>query len=207
MQIGEFIVYPGQGVGRITAIEERFIAGTPSSFFNVHILETEDQILIPVDRVADCGVRALVSTNHASTVVQIFSEPPADWAGISWIRRSRHYGSSLMEGQLHATAEVEDKVRELVEKGEAATFHCPTPSKALAKDSKKDKKTQKKKESGGFSSSGNSSYAGRVQGQTNSTSSMSGTNGHTCPIKRSPTSIRGAHGQGSREADAEPDFV
>ena len=106
MQVGDFIVYPGQGVGHIAAIEERFIADAPYSFFNVHVLETQDQILIPVDRAADCGVRALVSTDSAFAVVQIFSEPPSDWKGVSWIRRSRHYDSSLMEGQLHRTAEV-----------------------------------------------------------------------------------------------------
>ena len=106
MQVGDFIVYPGQGVGHITAIEERFIADTPCAFFNVRILETQDQILIPVERAADCGARSLVSTDSASAVVQIFSEPPSDWTGVSWIRRSRHYGSSLMAGELQGTAEV-----------------------------------------------------------------------------------------------------
>ncbi len=106
MQIGDFIVYPGQGVGRIDGVEERTIGDVPCSFFNVHILETEDQILIPTARAADCGVRRTAASALATNALALFAQPPPDWTGVSWIQRSRHYETCVSKGELLEVASV-----------------------------------------------------------------------------------------------------
>jgi CarD family transcriptional regulator len=106
MQIGEFIVYPAQGVGRVEAVESRRVSGSEVEFFLVSLLSTEDQILIPVARATACGVRKIVDPEAALRALDTFDRALPDWTGVSWIRRGRHYEEHLGRGELAEVAQV-----------------------------------------------------------------------------------------------------
>lgn len=106
MHIGEFIVYPAQGVGRVEAVESRRVSGSEVEFFLVSLLSTEDQILIPVARATACGVRKVVDAEAALRALDTFDRELPDWTGVSWIRRGRHYEEQLGRGELGEVAQV-----------------------------------------------------------------------------------------------------
>ncbi|NOS36042.1 MAG: CarD family transcriptional regulator, partial [Deltaproteobacteria bacterium] len=39
-KVGDLVVYPAHGVGKITSIEAKAILGTPQEFFTIEILES-----------------------------------------------------------------------------------------------------------------------------------------------------------------------
>lgn len=98
LDVGDFLVYPCQGVGQIIAIEKRSVGGQPTAFFTVRVLDTHADVLIPANRIHDSGVRPIVDATRADAILSVFDHPVDEPNGQSWIQRSRRYQSLLASG-------------------------------------------------------------------------------------------------------------
>jgi CarD family transcriptional regulator, regulator of rRNA transcription len=82
-QVNQEIVYPLQGVGKITAIEEKDFKGNPLLYYIVYLEVTDMTVMIPVDKADELGIRAIVSKNESSKALKLISEEhepiTADW--------------------------------------------------------------------------------------------------------------------------------
>jgi CarD family transcriptional regulator len=82
-QVNQEIVYPLQGVGKITAIEEKDFKGSPLLYYIVYLEVTDMTVMIPVDKADELGIRAIVSKNESSKALKLISEDhepiTADW--------------------------------------------------------------------------------------------------------------------------------
>ena len=81
--IGQQIVYPSQGVGKITDIYDQKIDGAMVPYYEIHIDVSDMDVLVPVEKASTVGIRAIVSAEEAKAALESLSdeiEPvTSDW--------------------------------------------------------------------------------------------------------------------------------
>jgi CarD family transcriptional regulator len=104
-KIGEQIVYPAHGVGRITAIEEQEIAGSKLELYIVDFEREKLRLKVPTNRAEQKGMRRLADRGlieHAMKVIR----GRARIKRTMWSRRAQEYDAKINSGDLIAVAEV-----------------------------------------------------------------------------------------------------
>lgn len=105
-KVGDNAVYPGHGVGVVTAIETKEILGNKQTFYSVQILETGMKIMIPKDNVESVGLRPIISKEEAGKVLEILKEKDIKIDNQTWNRRYREYMEKIKTGSVYEIAEV-----------------------------------------------------------------------------------------------------
>jgi CarD family transcriptional regulator len=103
--VGEQIVYPAHGVGRISAIEEQEIAGVKLELYIVDFEREKLRLKVPTNRAEQKGMRRLADRGlieHAMKVVR----GRARIKRTMWSRRAQEYDAKINSGDLIAVAEV-----------------------------------------------------------------------------------------------------
>lgn len=81
--VGEHVVYPLQGVGVITQIEEIDFRGIDTLYFVIYLDISDMTVRIPVDKYQDMGIRPIVGKEESQAAIDSISskyEPmPVDW--------------------------------------------------------------------------------------------------------------------------------
>ncbi len=104
--IGDKAVHPAHGVGEITSIENRDIAGKAKRFYILKILDSQMTVMVPVDGVKRLGLRSLISKNEAKKVLEILELDEVAVTSQPWNRRYREYMEMLNSGSLFEVAKV-----------------------------------------------------------------------------------------------------
>lgn len=104
--VGDNAVYPGYGVGQITAIETKEISGTRLTFYSLKILETGMKIMVPKHNAESVGLRPIISRQEASKVIKILKEKEIRVDNQTWNRRYREYMEKIKTGSVYEIAEV-----------------------------------------------------------------------------------------------------
>lgn len=69
-QVGDMIFYPMHGAGLIEAIEEKEILGDSKLYYILNIPHKNVQIMIPIDKAADSGMRRVVAPETMEKVLE-----------------------------------------------------------------------------------------------------------------------------------------
>jgi CarD family transcriptional regulator len=81
--VDQRVVYPSQGVGRITAIKERDFKSEKVPYYVIYIEVTDMTIMVPVDNAEGLGIRPIVDRDTAQEALDLIGqdyEPiPSDW--------------------------------------------------------------------------------------------------------------------------------
>ena len=104
-KIGDKIVYPMHGAGIIEAIEEREIFEEIKPYYIMQIVSVGLQILIPVDKVDDIGVRTIVTQPVIDEMIETL-KLPMDVMEKNWNRRYREHLERLKTGDIFEVAKV-----------------------------------------------------------------------------------------------------
>ncbi len=104
--IGDVAVYPGHGVGRVTAIETIEMLGMKQNFYVINMLETGCNVKIPKDNVHSVGLRPIISKDQAQEVITILKEKSVKVDKQTWNRRHREYMVKINTGSVFEIAEV-----------------------------------------------------------------------------------------------------
>jgi CarD family transcriptional regulator len=82
-QVQQKIVYPSQGVGVITAMQEREFKGEKVLYYMIYVEVTDMTVMVPVDKAEELGLRAIVPREAAERALKIIGEEfepnPSDW--------------------------------------------------------------------------------------------------------------------------------
>lgn len=82
-QENQEVVYPLQGVGKVTSIEEREFQNKKLLYYIIYLEVTDMTVMVPVDKAEELGIRAIVEKKEAEKALTLISqeyEPvPADW--------------------------------------------------------------------------------------------------------------------------------
>lgn len=72
--IGDKIVYPGQGIGVIDCIEEREFKGEKQKFFKIDIFNSTMKLTYPMNRIEDSNIRLVSESKDIDSYLEDFSK-------------------------------------------------------------------------------------------------------------------------------------
>jgi len=82
-RVNQKIVYPSQGVGKITAINDQLFNGEMVPYYNIYIEASDMTVMARVEYAEELGIRAIVSASEAEKALNLLSddfEPiTSDW--------------------------------------------------------------------------------------------------------------------------------
>lgn len=102
---GEYVVYPTHGVGRVTGIEKREVAGFNLQLFVILFDSDKMTLRVPVDKVSGSGLRKISSKDKMQAVTATL-KGRARPKRTMWSRRAQEYEAKINSGDPVAIAEV-----------------------------------------------------------------------------------------------------
>ncbi len=105
LQAGERVVYPNQGVCRISGIEVKEIGGIRGEFLTMKREEDGATVMIPRAKVASVGLRHVAARSEVEALLG-FLTAEADDPELDWKVRHRTHSDKMIGGSLLGTAEV-----------------------------------------------------------------------------------------------------
>ena len=104
-KIGELVVYPAHGVGRIVQIEEQEIAGAKLELYIVDFDKEKLRLKVPTGRAEQKGMRRLSDKGQIDQALKVL-KGRARIKRTMWSRRAQEYDAKINSGDLIAVAEV-----------------------------------------------------------------------------------------------------
>ncbi|HJK90690.1 MAG TPA: CarD family transcriptional regulator [Polyangiaceae bacterium LLY-WYZ-15_(1-7)] len=105
-EIGDNAVHPAHGVGEVTSIEEKKIAGSAKHFYILKIAETGVTVMVPTDGADRLGLRGVISKREAKKVLDELKKDEVAVTSQPWNRRFREYTEMLKSGSPIEVAKV-----------------------------------------------------------------------------------------------------
>jgi CarD family transcriptional regulator len=82
-QVNQKVVYPSQGVGVITAIEEKEFKSEKVPYYVIYLEVSDMTIMVPVDKAVGLGIRSIVPSKEAQRALELIGEDfepiTSDW--------------------------------------------------------------------------------------------------------------------------------
>ena len=103
--VGDHVVYPAHGVGRITGIDERSVGEQTLQMFVVAFEKDKMTLMVPTDKVESAGMRRLSSRETMDAAITTL-RGRARQRRVMWSRRAQEYEAKLNSGDPVAIAEV-----------------------------------------------------------------------------------------------------
>lgn len=104
-QIGDNVVYPKHGVGRVTEIEATEISGMHLELYVLRFDKERMTLKVPIDKAESVGMRKLSSEATLKDALQTLKGRPRV-RRIMWSRRAQEYEAKINSGDLVSIAEV-----------------------------------------------------------------------------------------------------
>lgn len=105
-KVGDKAVHPAHGVGEITSIEDRHIAGSSKQFYILKIVDSGMTVMIPTDGAERAGLRDVISKKDADAVIAVLKKKEYAVTSQPWNRRFREYTEMMKSGRLVEVAKV-----------------------------------------------------------------------------------------------------
>ena len=103
--IGDYVVYPSHGVGKIVAIEEQVVLDTKLELFVIEFEKDKMTLRVPTAKVESVGLRSL-STPELVAKAMTTLKGRARVKRAMWSRRAQEYEAKINSGDLLSIAEV-----------------------------------------------------------------------------------------------------
>ncbi|MDR0641639.1 MAG: CarD family transcriptional regulator [Treponema sp.] len=82
-QVNQKVVYPSQGVGVITSIEEKEFKSAKVPYYVIYLEVSDMTIMVPVDKAVGLGIRSIVPSKEAQRALELIGEDfepiTSDW--------------------------------------------------------------------------------------------------------------------------------
>ena len=104
-KVGELVVYPAHGVGKISNIEEQEIAGAKLELYIVDFEKEKLRLKVPTNRAEQKGMRHLADRVMIETAMKVI-RGRARIKRTMWSRRAQEYDAKINSGDMIAVAEV-----------------------------------------------------------------------------------------------------
>jgi CarD family transcriptional regulator len=104
-KVGELVVYPAHGVGRISNIEEQEIAGIKLELYIVDFEKEKLRLKVPTNRAEQKGMRHLADRSMIEAAMKVI-RGRARIKRTMWSRRAQEYDAKINSGDMISVAEV-----------------------------------------------------------------------------------------------------
>ncbi|MBN1770301.1 MAG: hypothetical protein JXB32_03480 [Deltaproteobacteria bacterium] len=111
--VGDPVVCPAHGLGKVVAVERREVDGLARDVYVILIAvqDTSIRLVVPVQAAGVAGLRRPMNRKTAAAVLAVFREPRSAVEGMPVARQLRHYQELLTSG---SPAEVARVLRDLL---------------------------------------------------------------------------------------------
>ena len=103
--LGDKVVYPMHGAGRIESVEEKEVLGELKKYYILKMPIGEIKLMIPVDNVNNMGLRNVISKDKVRDVLAIL-EQSAEENTSNWNKRYRDNMEKMRTGDIFELAHV-----------------------------------------------------------------------------------------------------
>lgn len=104
-KIGDFLVYPTHGVGKVQDIETTSYAGVELTAYVLYFEKEKMTLRVPVKRVAEVGLRKLSTAAEFDKAIVVLRGKAKTGRGM-WSRRATEYGAKINSGNIESIAQV-----------------------------------------------------------------------------------------------------
>jgi CarD family transcriptional regulator len=104
-KVGELVVYPAHGVGKISNIEEQEIAGIKLELYIVDFEKEKLRLKVPTNRAEQKGMRHLADRSLIEQAMKVI-RGRARIKRTMWSRRAQEYDAKINSGDMISVAEV-----------------------------------------------------------------------------------------------------
>ena len=103
--VGDFVVYPTHGVGRVTGVEKQEIAGQKLTLIVIHFEQERMTLRVPIDKADVSGLRKLSNRKIIDTALKTL-KGRSRAKRTMWSRRAQEYEAKINSGDPVLIAEV-----------------------------------------------------------------------------------------------------
>ena len=103
--IGDYVVYPKHGVGRVMELLHQEIAGMQLELYVLRFEKEKMTLRVPVSKVESVGMRKLSSNKTLQEALEVLKTKPKVKRTM-WSRRAQEYEAKINSGDLVSIAEV-----------------------------------------------------------------------------------------------------
>jgi CarD family transcriptional regulator len=97
--VGDLIVHPHHGVGRVISNQQRRLAGPERSYLEIDLVDSTLRIMIPYESATTVGLRPVVGPAQVRQIAAVLEAEPAPPTG-NWSTRERRYREQLKCGDV-----------------------------------------------------------------------------------------------------------
>ena len=103
--VGDYVVYPKHGVGRVVELQSQQIAGMALDLYGLRFEKERMTLRVPTNKAESVGMRKLSSNKTLSEALDTLKGKPKVKRTM-WSRRAQEYEAKINSGDLVAIAEV-----------------------------------------------------------------------------------------------------
>ncbi len=103
--VGDYVVYPKHGVGRVVELLNQEIAGMSLELYVLRFEKEKMTLRVPVGKIESVGMRKLSSDKTLKEALEILKTKPKVKRTM-WSRRAQEYEAKINSGDLVSIAEV-----------------------------------------------------------------------------------------------------
>ena len=103
--VGDYVVYPKHGVGRVIELQKEEIAGMQLELYVLRFEKERMTLRVPVNKVESIGMRKLSSDKTLKEAMETLKGKPRVKRTM-WSRRAQEYEAKINSGDIVAIAEV-----------------------------------------------------------------------------------------------------
>ena len=104
-EVGDYVVYPKHGVGRVTELQKQEIAGTALELYVLRFEKEKMTLRVPTTKAESFGMRKLSSDKTLKEAMTTLEGKPKVKRTM-WSRRAQEYEAKINSGDLVSIAEV-----------------------------------------------------------------------------------------------------
>ncbi|MCU0846536.1 MAG: transcriptional regulator [Spirochaetes bacterium] len=112
-KVGDNVVYPMHGVGRIDAIEKKVVLGKKAEYYIITIQSSGMKVMIPVKNAENIGLRSIISKKEIKKIINVLAQEETTTMD-DWKERYQTNIDKVKSGSVYEVSEV---ARDLYRRG------------------------------------------------------------------------------------------
>ncbi len=105
LSIGDRVVYPNQGVCRVSGVEDKEVAGQRLTFVTMRREEDGAVVMVPQAKIRSIGLRKVATADEVAKIFA-FLKSDSEKADLDWKQRARANVDRMTQGGIRGLAEV-----------------------------------------------------------------------------------------------------
>ena len=104
-ELGDHVVYPHHGAGKVMSKEQMEVLGTKREYLTIKILHNDMTVKVPTENASLAGLRRVIDEETVKKVLDVLQDEVSEMPK-NWNRRFKHNRDKIKTGDIYELAEV-----------------------------------------------------------------------------------------------------